>query len=194
MIACQTYRLGSRPGGHTSAPLRILRFTATTGALFLCAISSLANEARHLTLSEAVHLALQQNRTLKIARFKVQENEYRKVAARSDYLPTITNQSNILHITELENLSVPAGAFGVAASVPIPNSGTQLPQGWQSMRGWTARSVRRRLARVRHREDGTSSLPPRAPVPLRSHREAAVRAVLDWLENGAHSAPFAHSG
>src|SRR5258707_674567 len=133
MIARQTYRLGSRPGRHTSTPQRILRFTATTGALFLCAISSLANEARHLTLSEAVHLALQQNRTLKIARFKVQENEYRKVAARSDYFPSITNQSNVLHITELQDLSIPAGAFGAAAGVPIPNSGTLLPQGKKTL-------------------------------------------------------------
>src|SRR5258708_17697596 len=129
MIAPQTYRLGSRPGRHTSTPQRILRFTATTGALFVCAISSLANEARHLSLTEAVHLALQQNRTLKIARFKVQENEYRKVAARSDYFPSITNQSNVLHITELQDLSIPAGAFGAAAAVPLPHHRTPLPPG-----------------------------------------------------------------
>jgi len=133
MIARQTYRLGSRLGRHTPTRQRIFRFTATIGALFLCAISSLANEARHLTLTEAVQLALQQNRTLKIARFNVQENEYRKQAARSDYLPTITNQSNILHITELENLSIPAGAFGFAAGVPIPNSATLLPQGKKTL-------------------------------------------------------------
>src|SRR6266446_2203848 len=133
MIARQTYRLGSRLGRHASTRQRFFRFTATTGALFLYAISSLANEARHLTLTEAVHLALQQNRTLKIARFKVQENDYRKEAARSDYLPTITNQSNILHITELQDLSVPAGAFGVVAGVPIPNSSTLLPQGKKTL-------------------------------------------------------------
>src|ERR1700746_2969347 len=123
MIACQTYRLGSRLGKHTSTRQRMFRFTATTGALFFCAISSLANQARHLTLTEAVQLALQQNRILKTARFKVQENEYRKEAARSDYLPTITNQSNILHITELQDLSIPGGAFGVVAGVPIPRAG-----------------------------------------------------------------------
>jgi len=133
MIARQTYRLGSSLGRHTSTRQRIFRFAATTGALFLCAISSLANEARHLTLPEAVHLALQQNRTLKIARYKVQENDYRKQAARSDYLPTITNQSNIVRITELEDLTIPAGAFGVAGGVPIPNSGTLLPQGKKTL-------------------------------------------------------------
>lgn len=31
---------------------------------------------RHLKLAEAVHLAVEQNRTLKIARLKVQENEH----------------------------------------------------------------------------------------------------------------------
>jgi outer membrane protein TolC len=133
MIARQTYRPGSRFGRHTSTRQRIFRFTVTTGALFLCAISSLANEARHLTLSEAVHLALQQNRTLKIARSKVQENDYRKEAARSDYLPTITNQSNILHITELQDVFVPAGAFGAAAGVPIPNRSTLLLQGKKTL-------------------------------------------------------------
>ena len=129
MIARQTYRLGSRPIKHTSTPHRILRFTAATGALFLCAISSLANEARRLTLAEAVHLAVEQNRTLKIARFKVQENEHRKEGARSAYFPTITNESNALHISELQDLSIPPGAFGTAAGVPVPARNTALPQG-----------------------------------------------------------------
>ena len=133
MIARQTYRLGARLARHASDRRRILRFIAATLALLLCAISSLGNQARRLTLTEAVQLALQQNRTLKIARFKVQENDHRKEAARSDYLPTITNQSNILHITELQNLSVPVGAFGVVAGVPIPNSGTTLPQGKKTL-------------------------------------------------------------
>jgi len=129
MIAPQTYRLGSRLGRHTSTRQRIFRFTATTGALFLCAISSLANEARHLTLAEAVHLAAQQNRTLKIARVKVQENEHRQEGARSAYFPTITNQSNALHISELQDLSIPPGAFGTAAGAPVPERNTALPQG-----------------------------------------------------------------
>jgi outer membrane protein TolC len=72
---------------------------------------------------------VEQNRTLKIARFKVQENEHRKEGARSAYFPIITNESNALHISELENLSIPPGAFGTAAGVPIPNRNTMLPQG-----------------------------------------------------------------
>jgi outer membrane protein len=129
MIARQTYRLGSRLSGHAPTRQRMLRFTTTTAALFLCAISSLANEARHLTLAEAVHLAVEQNRTLKIARFKVKENEHRKEGARSAYFPTITNESNALHISELQNLSIPTGAFGTAAGMPVPERNTALPQG-----------------------------------------------------------------
>ncbi len=106
----------------------------TTAAVFLLsAISALPGEGRRLTLTEAVQLAVQQNRTLKIARFKVQENQHRKEGARSDYFPTITNQSNALHISELQDLSIPPGAFGTAAGVPIPNVNTTLPQGKQTL-------------------------------------------------------------
>ena len=108
---------------------RLLRISATAGALLLCAASALTAEVRRLRLAEAVRLAVEQNRTLKIARFKVQENEHRKEGARSAYFPTITNESNALHISELQDLSIPPGAFGTAAGVPVPARNTTLPQG-----------------------------------------------------------------
>jgi len=108
---------------------RLLRISATAAALLLCAASTLTAEVRRLRLAEAVRLAVEQNRTLKIARFKVQENEHRKEGARSAYFPTITNQSNVLHISELQILSIPSGAFGTAAGVPLPARNTALPQG-----------------------------------------------------------------
>jgi len=76
---------------------------------------------------------VQQNRGLKISRLKVKENEYKKDAARSDYFPTITNQSNALHITELQALTVPQGAFGTVSGVAIPAVNTNLPQGKQTL-------------------------------------------------------------
>jgi outer membrane protein TolC len=108
---------------------RFLRVMAAAGILLLCATSSLTAELRRLRLAEAVRLALQQNRTLKIARFRVQENEHKKEGARSDYFPTITNQSNALHISELQDLSIPPGAFGTAAGVPIPARNVLVLQG-----------------------------------------------------------------
>ena len=106
-----------------------LRILATAGVFLLCTTPALTDEVRHLKLSEAVRLALEQNRNLKIARFKVQENEHRKEGARADYFPAITNQSNALHISELQDLAIPAGALGTAAGAPIPNRNTILPQG-----------------------------------------------------------------
>lgn len=114
-------------------PGRFLRVAVTAVAFLLLAASALTAQGRRVKLDEAVRLALQQNRALKIARFKVQEKEYRKESARSSYFPTITNQSNALHISELQNLAIPPGALGTAAGVPIPNRDTTLPQGKQTL-------------------------------------------------------------
>jgi len=100
--------------------VRLLRIFAIAVGLLVSTTSTLGGEPRRLTLEEAVQLAVQQNRSLKIARLKVKENEYRKEAARSDYFPTITNQSNALHISELQALNVPPGVFGTVSGVPIP--------------------------------------------------------------------------
>ena len=108
---------------------QFLRIFATAGVFLLCTTSALTDEVRHLKLSQAVRLALEQNRALKIARLRVQENEHKKEGARSDYFPVITNQSNALHISELQDLTIPQGAFGNATGAPIPNVNTTLPQG-----------------------------------------------------------------
>ena len=50
-----------------------------------------AAEVRTLTLTEAVHLAISQNRALKIARLKVAENEHKKAGERASYFPTLRN-------------------------------------------------------------------------------------------------------
>ena len=114
-------------------PVRLFRICAIAVALLVSSTSTLAGEPRRLTLAEAVQLAVQQNRGLKISRLKVKESEYKKDAARSDYFPTITNQSNALHITELQALTVPQGAFGTVSGVAIPAVNTNLPQGKQTL-------------------------------------------------------------
>jgi outer membrane protein TolC len=110
-----------------------LRLTAMTGVFLFCASAALTDEVRHLSLEEAVRLALQQNRALKIARLKVKENESRKAAAHSDYLPTITNQSNVLHISELQNITVPAGSLGNVAGANLPPQSISVDQGKQTL-------------------------------------------------------------
>jgi outer membrane protein TolC len=88
-----------------------------------------ANEVRRLTLTEAVHLAISQNRALKIARLKVTENEQKKAGQHSSYFPSLKNESNIMHVTDLQNISIPAGAFGIAGGSVVPSRNTILPQG-----------------------------------------------------------------
>ncbi len=88
-----------------------------------------ADDVRHLTLTEAVHLAISQNRALKIARLKVAENEQKKAGERSSYFPSLKNESNILHVTDLQNISIPAGAFGTVGGSYVPSQNTILPQG-----------------------------------------------------------------
>src|SRR5579859_2693033 len=96
--------------------LRILSWAALG---VLAEVDQQAAEVKHLTLTEAVQLAVAQNRDLKIARLKVAESQQRKAQARSGYFPEIKNQSTFLHTTSLENLEIPAGAFGL-----VPNIGS----------------------------------------------------------------------
>jgi outer membrane protein TolC len=107
----------------------LFRTLATAGLAVFSALPQNAGEVRRLTLTDAVHLAVNQNRALKIARLKVVENEQKKAGERSDYFPKITNQSNLLHITELQNIGIPAGAFGTVGGALVPAQGVTLPQG-----------------------------------------------------------------
>jgi outer membrane protein TolC len=90
---------------------------------------SYAADVRHLTLTEAVHLAIAQNRALKIARLKVNENQQKLKREHASYYPDLTNQSNALHITDLEFVQLPVGGLGTVAGVPIPPVGNLIPQG-----------------------------------------------------------------
>jgi outer membrane protein TolC len=65
-----------------------------------------------LTLTQAIDLALKQNRELKLAQLAVVDSEHKKEIARSAYYPLIRNESKLNHITDLAGVEIPAGAFG----------------------------------------------------------------------------------
>src|SRR5262245_62087064 len=102
----------------------VMAALAVTTATF-----SYAADIRRLTLTEAIHLAISQNRAIKIARLKVTENEHKKAVERSNYFPAITNQSNALHITDLQIVEIPAGTFGIVGATPIPAQSLPIGQG-----------------------------------------------------------------
>jgi len=107
----------------------IRRATAMAVLAVLSPIPQNAADIRHLTLPEAVRLAISQNRALKIARLKVIENEQKKAGEHSAYFPKITNQSNALHVTALETVEIPAGSLGTAGATFIPAQSLILGQG-----------------------------------------------------------------
>src|SRR5271165_6092958 len=99
-------------------------------SLYLCSLGLLAafygaggqnNAPMPLTLSQAMDLALKQNRELKLAQLAVVDSEHKKEIARSAYYPHISNESKFTHITELAGVEIPAGAFGKHPDTgPIP--------------------------------------------------------------------------
>jgi multidrug efflux pump subunit AcrB len=85
---------------------------------------------RKLTLPEAVDLALKQNSALKIARARVRENQQKEVTARADYFPQLSNNTNLLGLSDRQLVTVPAGSLGVMPGIgPFPPSEVALDQG-----------------------------------------------------------------
>ncbi len=121
--------------------------------LIVCTLgSAFAAEPVKLTLPEAVRMALAQNHALKIARLKVLENEHKKVGARASYFPEIKNQSNLIHTTSLQNIEIPAGAFGLLPGVGlVPPRDFLIDQGNQTFvtSGTTAAEPLTPLIRIR---------------------------------------------
>jgi outer membrane protein TolC len=108
----------------------LLRVLSVTALGVLAVVGQQAAEVKRLTLTEAVQLAIRQNRDLKIARLRVTESQQRKAEAHSSYFPELKNHSSFLHITSLQNLHIPAGAFGQVPNIGlVPNSNVQINQG-----------------------------------------------------------------
>jgi len=86
--------------------------------------------AQTLSLSQAIDLALKQNRNLKLAQLGVVDSEHKKEIARAAYFPNIKNESSLLHVTELAGVDIPAGAFGApSATGPLPANTLFIGQG-----------------------------------------------------------------
>ena len=101
--------------------------------LLLIVPAAFAAEPQKLTLPDAVRMALAQNRSLKIARLKVAENEQKKAANRADYFPELKNQSMIAHTTAVEDIGIPAGAFGTIPGGGLsPDRNVLITQGNQT--------------------------------------------------------------
>jgi len=106
--------------------------------LVLLAGSSAAQESnapspRHITLQEAVEMALKHNHVVRIAGYKVEEKERAKDVARSAYFPLLRNDSNFLRLSDTQFIGIPAGSLGTVSGIALPESSVILNQGGKSV-------------------------------------------------------------
>lgn len=118
--------------------MNLSRATACTVWVFLLAGRLAAQEGqgpapRHITLQEAVEMALKHNHVVRIATYKVEEKEHAKDIARSAYFPLLRNDSNFLRLTDTQFIGIPAGSLGAVSGIALPESSVILNQGGKSV-------------------------------------------------------------
>ena len=115
-----------------------LLFPSILAGLAVCQNGAAQQDApMQLTLDQAIDLALKQNHSIHLRSLSVDQMRNKKDEARSNYLPQINSSGGVLHVTELQGVEVPAGAFGNFASTgPVPPQPLFLDQG--GMTGYTA--------------------------------------------------------
>jgi outer membrane protein TolC len=83
-----------------------------------------------LTLEQAINLALKQNHSIHLRSLSVDQMQSKKDEARSEYLPQMKASGGVLHVTEVEGVDIPAGAFGsYPPTGPVPAKSLTIGQG-----------------------------------------------------------------
>jgi outer membrane protein TolC len=96
------------------------------------AAQNTAPAPRHITIAEAVQLALKHNHAVRIADLNVVEKQDAKEIARSAYLPSIRNESSVLRVTDRQFIEIARGSLGTVAGTPIPEAPGVISQGGQT--------------------------------------------------------------
>ncbi len=103
---------------------------AILAVAFLLGSGQALAETRTLTLEEAVSLAVAQNSSIKIGSAKVREGREKRKSVRSDYFPHLSNESNAFHITQNQNVTIPAGILGtIPGNGAFPTQDVSIHQG-----------------------------------------------------------------
>src|SRR6266852_6321390 len=89
--------------------------------------------SRHMTLQEAVQLALKHNHNIRIAGYSVEEKRQAKEVAKSAFFPSIRNDSSFMHVTDTQLVQIDAGSLGLADGTAIPPVNRILNQGGRSL-------------------------------------------------------------
>ena len=89
--------------------------------------------SRHMTLREAVQLALKHNHNIRIAGYTVEEKRQAREVAKSAYFPSIRNDSSFMHVTDTQLVQINAGSLGLTDGTAIPPVNRILNQGGRSL-------------------------------------------------------------
>jgi len=111
----------------------LLAALALSGALAFAGEPSDSAPPRHISLHEAIELALKHNHNVRIAAYKVEEKQHTKEVAKSAYFPSIRNDSNFLHLTDTQLIQIYAGSLGTVAGSPIPAANSIINQGGRDL-------------------------------------------------------------
>src|SRR5258708_29293189 len=84
--------------------------------------------SRHISLREAVQLALKHNHNVRIAGYAVDEKQHAKEAAKGSYFPSIRNDSSFLRVTDTQLIQINPGSLGTAGGTQIPPVSSVLNQ------------------------------------------------------------------
>ena len=113
--------------------LFLLMATALSCSLTLANETNGAGPARHISLREAVQLALKHNHNVRIAGYAADEKQHAKGAAKGSYFPSVRNDSSFLRVTDTQLIQIAPGSLGVAAGTPIPPVNSIINQGGRNL-------------------------------------------------------------
>ena len=111
----------------------LLIILVLSGALAFAGQAGDTRPSRHITLHEAVQLALQHNHAIHIAEYKVEEKQHAKEVAKSAYFPAIRNESNFIRLTDTQLIQINPGSLGTVAGSPVPAANSIINQGGRDL-------------------------------------------------------------
>ena len=113
--------------------LTLLTAAALSVCLALADETGGAAPSRHITLREAVQLALKHNHNVRIAQYGVDEKQHAKEAAKSSYFPSLRNDTSFMRLTDTQLVQIKEGSLSAPGGTPIPPVNTIINQGGRNL-------------------------------------------------------------
>ena len=109
--------------------LTLLAAMALSASLAFADETGGAAPSGHITLQEAVQLALKHNHNVRIAQYGVDEKQHAKEAAKSSYFPSIRNDTSFMRLTDTQLIQIKEGSLSAPGGTPIPPVNNIINQG-----------------------------------------------------------------